>query len=197
MAKIDLSWNRLEFDMTKVRFPHHLNYLDLSHNSIKGRVAKSLKDINLKFCNVSYNELCGEIPTGRYMAYHGADCYVHNKCLCGSPLPPWKNGKPNILTPFTIGISLLILPHLFPLDRIASLDQSQNRILYLKILGAVKMQDICWDSDPEQGLDSRERNQRIFKHKGMLTSGLVNKIKEATIWALVGARKLAAWISNR
>lgn len=45
MAKIDLSWNRLEFDMTKVRFPHHLNYLDLSHNSIKGRVAKSLKDI--------------------------------------------------------------------------------------------------------------------------------------------------------
>uniref|UniRef100_A0A0E0IEB0 Leucine-rich repeat-containing N-terminal plant-type domain-containing protein n=1 Tax=Oryza nivara TaxID=4536 RepID=A0A0E0IEB0_ORYNI len=128
MAKIDLSWNRLEFDMTKVRFPHHLNYLDLSHNSIKGRVAKSLKDINLKFCNVSYNELCGEIPTGRYMAYHGADCYVHNKCLCGSPLPPCKNGKPNILTPFTIGISLLILPHLFPLDRIASLDQSQNRV---------------------------------------------------------------------
>ncbi|EAZ43294.1 hypothetical protein OsJ_27890 [Oryza sativa Japonica Group] len=93
MAKIDLSWNRLEFDMTKVRFPHHLNYLDLSHNSIKGRVAKSLKDINLKFCNVSYNELCGEIPTGRYMAYHGADCYVHNKCLCGSPLPPCKNGQ--------------------------------------------------------------------------------------------------------
>lgn len=32
----------------------------------------------------------------------------------------------------------------------------------------------------------------------MLTSELVNKIKEeATIWALVGARKLAAWISNR
>uniref|UniRef100_A0A0D9X9M3 Leucine-rich repeat-containing N-terminal plant-type domain-containing protein n=1 Tax=Leersia perrieri TaxID=77586 RepID=A0A0D9X9M3_9ORYZ len=92
-AKIDLSWNRLEFDMTKVRFPHHLNYLDLSHNNIKGRVAKSLKDINLRFFNVSYNALCGEIPTGRYMVYHGADCYTHNKCLCGSPLPPCKNGQ--------------------------------------------------------------------------------------------------------
>ncbi|KAF0898016.1 hypothetical protein E2562_001697 [Oryza meyeriana var. granulata] len=93
MAKIDLSWNEFEFDMTKIRFPHHLGYLDLSHNNIKGRVAKSLKDINLRFFNVSYNELCGEIPTGRYTAYHGADCYIHNKCLCGSPLPPCKNGQ--------------------------------------------------------------------------------------------------------
>jgi hypothetical protein len=43
-AKIDLSWNRLEFDMTGVRFPHHLRFLDLSHNRVTGRVAKSLMD---------------------------------------------------------------------------------------------------------------------------------------------------------
>ncbi|EEC83858.1 hypothetical protein OsI_29833 [Oryza sativa Indica Group] len=30
-----------------------------------------------------------------------------------------------------------------------------GHILYLKILGALKVQDICWDSDPEHGLDSR------------------------------------------
>ncbi|TVU05206.1 hypothetical protein EJB05_48360, partial [Eragrostis curvula] len=63
MTKIDLSWNELE-------------------------VAKSLKDIKLRHFNVSYNELCGEIPTGRYMVFHEADSYVHNKCLCGTPLPP-------------------------------------------------------------------------------------------------------------
>ncbi|TKW33841.1 hypothetical protein SEVIR_2G265500v4 [Setaria viridis] len=87
-AKIDLSWNGLEFDMTGVRFPHHLRFLDLSHNRITGRVAKSLMDVRLEHFDVSYNELCGEIPAGRFMSGHGAECYAHNKCLCGTPLPP-------------------------------------------------------------------------------------------------------------
>jgi hypothetical protein len=90
MKKIDLSWNKLEFDMTKVRFPYRLNYLDINHNHIKGGVSKSLKDINLLHFNVSYNELCGEIPTGMYMVYHQTDSYVNNKCLCGTPLPHCK-----------------------------------------------------------------------------------------------------------
>ncbi|OEL16966.1 Polygalacturonase inhibitor 1 [Dichanthelium oligosanthes] len=87
-AKIDLSWNALEFDMTGVRFPHHLRFLDLSHNRIRGRVAKSLMDVRLEHLDVSYNELCGEIPAGRFMSAHGAECYAHNRCLCGTPLPP-------------------------------------------------------------------------------------------------------------
>ena len=92
MTKIDLSWNELEFDMTKVRFPYHLTYLDLSHNHIKGGVSKFLKDIKLGHFNVSYNDLCGKIPTGRFMIYHGADSYVH-KCLCGTPLPPLQETR--------------------------------------------------------------------------------------------------------
>lgn len=91
--KIDLSWNRLAFDMTGVRFPYHLNYLDLSHNRIRGRVSKSLKDVNVLHLDVSYNQLCGEIPAGRYMAYHQADSYANNKCLCGTPLPPCKKPR--------------------------------------------------------------------------------------------------------
>ncbi|KAK3133684.1 hypothetical protein QOZ80_6AG0539720 [Eleusine coracana subsp. coracana] len=87
-VKIDLSWNELEFDMTGVSFPHHLRFLDLSHNKITGSVAKSLMDVNLEHFDVSYNELCGEIPAGRLMAVHGPDCYAQNKCLCGTPLPP-------------------------------------------------------------------------------------------------------------
>ncbi|XP_010943595.1 polygalacturonase inhibitor 1-like [Elaeis guineensis] len=92
MTKIDLSWNELEFDMTHVMFPHHLTYLDLSHNRIRGRVSKSFMDLNeLTYLNLTYNRLCGEIPTGRAMVRHGAECYLHNKCLCGTPLPPCRN----------------------------------------------------------------------------------------------------------
>ncbi|CAL5063707.1 unnamed protein product [Urochloa decumbens] len=87
-ARIDLSWNALEFDMTGVEFPHHLRFLDLSHNRITGSVAKSLRDVRLEHFDVSYNQLCGEIPAGRFMAAHGAECYEHNRCLCGAPLPP-------------------------------------------------------------------------------------------------------------
>nr|XP_010943596.1 polygalacturonase inhibitor 1-like [Elaeis guineensis] len=88
MTKIDLSWNELGFDMTRVVFPRRLTKLDLSHNRIRGRVSKSLMDLNqLKDLNLTYNQLCGEIPTGRAMVRHGAECYLHNKCLCGTPLP--------------------------------------------------------------------------------------------------------------
>uniref|UniRef100_A0A0E0QT42 Leucine-rich repeat-containing N-terminal plant-type domain-containing protein n=1 Tax=Oryza rufipogon TaxID=4529 RepID=A0A0E0QT42_ORYRU len=87
-----VEWNELAFDMTGVRFPHHLRYLDLSHNRITGKVAKSLMDVRLEHLNVSDNELCGEIPAGRFMAAHGADCYARNRCLCGAPLPPCCDG---------------------------------------------------------------------------------------------------------
>ncbi|KAF0929220.1 hypothetical protein E2562_016449 [Oryza meyeriana var. granulata] len=91
-TKIDLSWNELAFDMTEVRFPHHLRFLDLSHNRITGKVAKSLMDVKLEHFSVSDNELCGEIPAGRFMSSHGADCYARNRCLCGTPLPPCDGG---------------------------------------------------------------------------------------------------------
>ncbi|CAM0952004.1 unnamed protein product [Alopecurus aequalis] len=68
-AKIDLSWNELEFDMSDVRLPHHLRHLDLSHNRINGSVAKSLLDVKLDHFDVSYNGLCGEDPGGQV---HGA-----------------------------------------------------------------------------------------------------------------------------
>ncbi|XP_020110326.1 polygalacturonase inhibitor 1-like [Ananas comosus] len=96
-TKLDLSWNELAFDLTRVMVPHGLTYLDLSHNRIKGRVPKSLKDVRLHYLNLTYNELCGEIPTGRFMVYHKADSYLHNKCLCGTPLPACRRLSRKIL----------------------------------------------------------------------------------------------------
>ncbi|WOL12363.1 polygalacturonase inhibitor 1-like [Canna indica] len=90
--KLDLSWNELDFDITRAELPWQLEYLDLSHNRIRGGVPKSLKDLyQLLVLNLTYNQLCGEIPTGRAMTRHSADSYLHNKCLCGTPLPPCRH----------------------------------------------------------------------------------------------------------
>lgn len=90
-VKLDLSRNEFGFDLTKAEMPWKMEYLDLSHNRLRGGVPKSLKDLyKLRVLDLSYNMLCGEIPTGRAMAYHDAASYLHNKCLCGTPLPPCR-----------------------------------------------------------------------------------------------------------
>ena len=38
--------------------------------------------------DVSYNELCGAIPQGRYTHRFGPKHFAPNKCLCGRPLAP-------------------------------------------------------------------------------------------------------------
>ncbi|KAI5005170.1 hypothetical protein ZWY2020_032413 [Hordeum vulgare] len=81
VAKVDLSWNELEFDMTGVSFPHHLTFLHLSHNRINGSVAKSLMDVKLEHFDVSYNNLRDEIPVGRFMSAHGAESYDRNSAV--------------------------------------------------------------------------------------------------------------------
>ncbi|CAN6331058.1 unnamed protein product [Urochloa humidicola] len=85
---LDLSRNDFRFSLTAVEMPEGLTYLDLSHNAIRGRVPAQVADIaGLTLFNVSYNKLCGVIPTGGVMAKFDAYSYQHNKCLCGSPLP--------------------------------------------------------------------------------------------------------------
>ncbi|PIA53688.1 hypothetical protein AQUCO_00900341v1 [Aquilegia coerulea] len=86
-SSIDLSRNLLEFDFSKVRFPKTLNSLDLNHNRIYGSIPKELSDLQyFGGFNVSYNRLCGEIPTGGNFQSFEASNYIHNKCLCGPPL---------------------------------------------------------------------------------------------------------------
>ncbi|CAN4105970.1 unnamed protein product [Withania somnifera] len=87
---IDLSRNTLEFDLSKVEFPESLTSLDLNHNRIFGSLPQGLKDLQLQYLNVSYNRLCGQIPQGGNLQDIDIYSYLHNKCLCGSPLPDCK-----------------------------------------------------------------------------------------------------------
>ncbi|KAK9127955.1 hypothetical protein Syun_016752 [Stephania yunnanensis] len=89
---IDISRNLLEFDFSKVRISKKLTNLEISHNRIYGSLPKELSQVYWQIFNVSYNRLCGEIPsggTGRLQDPDrvGASAFVHNKCLCGLPLP--------------------------------------------------------------------------------------------------------------
>lgn len=87
---LDLSRNLLNFDLSNVKLPKSLAWLDLNHNRIYGRLPSGLSALPLQYLNVSYNLLCGPIPVVHGLHNIGRDSYNHNKCLCGSPLPRCK-----------------------------------------------------------------------------------------------------------
>lgn len=90
-TEIDLSFNSFAFDMSDLEIPLGMNILDLSHNRIYGSLPEGLAHLpQLNIFDVSYNRLCGRIPTGGTLAQFHNTSYLHNKCLCGTPLPPCK-----------------------------------------------------------------------------------------------------------
>lgn len=87
----DFSRNTFQFDLTNVAvFPANLTTLDLNHNKIYGSLPRGLTALTLNNFNVSYNRLCGQIPTGGKLQSFDQTAYFHNRCLCGSPLPACK-----------------------------------------------------------------------------------------------------------
>jgi beta-glucosidase len=87
MVYMDLSGNKLRFNLRGVEMPEGLQELNLARNRIYGRVPATLRQSKVVALDLSYNELCGEIPTGGQMVRFEAAAYVHNQCLCGTPLP--------------------------------------------------------------------------------------------------------------
>lgn len=90
-VELSLDKNMLSFDIGKVELPKNLTLLNLSKNKIYGTLPKGLTKLKvLSEFNVSYNNLCGEIPVGGKLQSFNESSYAHNRCLCGSPLRPCK-----------------------------------------------------------------------------------------------------------
>ncbi|CAN6340380.1 unnamed protein product [Urochloa humidicola] len=88
LVDANLSRNALSFDMSALELPPRLASLDVSHNGIRGGVPAAAGNLSqLMVFNVSYNQLCGELPSG--MAGFEVYSFQH-KCLCGAPLPACK-----------------------------------------------------------------------------------------------------------
>ncbi|KAJ1399174.1 Leucine-rich repeat-containing N-terminal, plant-type [Sesbania bispinosa] len=89
--KILLGRNSLAFDLGKVGLSKNLEAIDLRNNRVYGTLPQGLTSLKfLHKLNVSYNNLCGEIPKGGNLQRFDVSSYDHNKCLCGSPLPACK-----------------------------------------------------------------------------------------------------------
>ncbi|KAL2343758.1 hypothetical protein Fmac_005043 [Flemingia macrophylla] len=86
--EMNLAKNLLEFDFGNVELPKDLERLDIRNNRIYGTLPAGLTALKyLSRFNVSYNNLCGEIPQGGNLQKFDKSSYAHNECLCGSPLP--------------------------------------------------------------------------------------------------------------
>lgn len=85
---LNLSGNKFSFNMTRAVIPEMMNVMDLSRNRIYGSLPERLAHLpQLNLFNISYNRLCGRIPTGGTLGQFDKTSYMHNKCLCGAPLP--------------------------------------------------------------------------------------------------------------
>ncbi|XP_010265823.1 PREDICTED: polygalacturonase inhibitor-like [Nelumbo nucifera] len=85
---IYLSNNDFDFDLSKVRFPQNLTFLVLTHNKVRGSIPEQVTELDsLLLFDVSYNRLCGKIPVGGNIQKLGIFSFLHNRCLCGPPLP--------------------------------------------------------------------------------------------------------------
>ncbi|XP_021740893.1 polygalacturonase inhibitor-like [Chenopodium quinoa] len=91
ISRINLARNLLDFNMSKLEFGSGFTSINLNHNKIYGSIPPKLAELpHLSFLNVSYNHLCGRIPTGGAFDKFDQSSFIHNHCLCGVPLAPCK-----------------------------------------------------------------------------------------------------------
>lgn len=88
---LHLSRNRFKFDLGRVELPEAMDIMEIDHNMVYGSIPAAAAARKWLAFDVSYNQLCGPIPQGRYTHRFGAKHFAGNKCLCDRPLPPCKS----------------------------------------------------------------------------------------------------------
>ncbi|XP_070041573.1 probable LRR receptor-like serine/threonine-protein kinase At3g47570 [Nicotiana tomentosiformis] len=103
-----------------------LEFLDLSHNNISGTIPKYFEKLQfLKYFNVSYNKLYGEIPSAGSFKNLSSQFFLFNEALCSllrfSVLPcptssKHRSNRNRMLVLFVLlGIALVFVPITFVL----------------------------------------------------------------------------------
>ncbi|KAF8698848.1 hypothetical protein HU200_035108 [Digitaria exilis] len=91
LSALHLSRNRFEFDLGRVELPEVMDILEIDHNMVYGSIPADAAARKWLAFDVSYNQLCGPIPQGKYTHRFGPKHFAGNKCLCGRPLPPCRS----------------------------------------------------------------------------------------------------------
>ncbi|KAI9072294.1 hypothetical protein K1719_045738 [Acacia pycnantha] len=88
--------------------------MDLSHNYLSGMIPKSFESLlYLKYINLSYNLLYGEIPNGGPFPNFTAESFMMNKDLCGKSqlqVQPCRKGNKHVANK-----AMLIMKFLLPI----------------------------------------------------------------------------------
>ncbi|KNA19172.1 hypothetical protein SOVF_064000, partial [Spinacia oleracea] len=83
LKEVDLSVNHLSGAIPpSILSLSSLSQFNISHNNFTDLIPSLPK--SLKSIDVSYNQLCGPVPSG--LKGFGRANFEHNKCLCGPPL---------------------------------------------------------------------------------------------------------------
>ncbi|CAG7911382.1 hypothetical protein BRARA_J02134 [Brassica rapa] len=88
ISNLNLRGNRLGGRIPNTFGPRsYFTVLDLSNNRLQGAIPASITTASfIGHIDVSYNQLCGKIPTGSHFGHLEAASFAYNRCLCGKPL---------------------------------------------------------------------------------------------------------------
>ncbi|KAK9671541.1 hypothetical protein RND81_12G037600 [Saponaria officinalis] len=88
LRQVDISDNKFTGNFpASLGTLRQLTQFNVSHNLVTGSIPNLSK--SLTSLDVSFNQLCGKIPSG--LSKFGLSMFQHNKCLCGAPLSPCKS----------------------------------------------------------------------------------------------------------
>ncbi|KAB2086603.1 hypothetical protein ES319_A04G043800v1 [Gossypium barbadense] len=191
LLKLNLSRNILTGDILSTF--GGLEFLDICNNNLSDVIPKSLEKLfYLKYFNMSFNRLEGEIPIEGYFSNFSSTSFLKNYALCGPPgllVPPCKNdihenSKMTLLHAFryglpTIGIVIVLIVLTIMYGRCQSRGTTlpiQDDLLSLKTLRRISHYEL---SQATNGFE--ESNMLGFGSFGYVYKGRLSDGREVAI----------------
>nr|XP_048322695.1 receptor kinase-like protein Xa21 [Ziziphus jujuba var. spinosa] len=162
--------------------------MDLSRNNLSGEIPKSLEALlSLKYFNVSYNRLEGEIPTGGPFVNFSAQSFLSNNGPCGAPrlqvLPcTRKETHKSRNATETIGVLRITLPVVSSIILILALAClfvrcKKDETLKISSEGNLKLPSTCREISHEELLEATNG----FNEANLLDTGSFGSVYEGKL----------------